>query len=95
VVAPHRSGRDPTVVALSWNEGSEHTRANDAIMDEAANKTSGTAATKAVASKRAQSWYLQLWFQALVAMAVGIALGHLRPRLAGIEGANRAATASC
>jgi Na+/H+-dicarboxylate symporter len=52
-----------------------------AIMDESANKTSGTAATKAIAGKRAQPWYLQLWFQVLVAMAVGIALGHLYPDL--------------
>jgi aerobic C4-dicarboxylate transport protein len=37
-----------------------------------------TAAHKA---KKAQPWYLQLWFQVLVAMAIGIALGHLYPDL--------------
>ena len=26
-------------------------------------------------------WYLQLWFQVLVAMVIGIALGHLYPAL--------------
>ena len=31
--------------------------------------------------KKAQPWYLQLWFQVLVAMAIGIALGHLYPDL--------------
>jgi aerobic C4-dicarboxylate transport protein len=35
----------------------------------------------AVAVKRKQRWYLQLWFQVLVAMAIGIALGHLYPSL--------------
>ena len=37
-----------------------------------------TAASK---EKKAQPWYLQLWFQVLVAMAIGIALGHLYPDL--------------
>ena len=37
-----------------------------------------TAASK---KKKAQPWYLQLWFQVLVAMAIGIALGHLYPDL--------------
>jgi aerobic C4-dicarboxylate transport protein len=32
-----------------------------------------------VRGKKAQPWYLQLWFQVLVAMVVGIALGHLYP----------------
>lgn len=31
--------------------------------------------------KKAQPWYLQLWFQVLVAMVVGIALGHLYPNV--------------
>jgi aerobic C4-dicarboxylate transport protein len=35
-----------------------------------------------VAVKSKQHWYLQLWFQVLVAMAIGIALGHLYPSLA-------------
>src|SRR6516165_3017395 len=35
----------------------------------------------AVAIKSKQPWYLQLWFQVLVAMAIGIALGHLYPSL--------------
>jgi aerobic C4-dicarboxylate transport protein len=35
-----------------------------------------------VAVKSKQPWYLQLWFQVLVAMAIGIALGHLYPSLA-------------
>ena len=34
-----------------------------------------------VAVKSKQPWYLQLWFQVLVAMAIGIALGHLYPSL--------------
>jgi aerobic C4-dicarboxylate transport protein len=34
------------------------------------------------AVKSKQHWYLQLWFQVLVAMAIGIALGHLYPSLA-------------
>jgi aerobic C4-dicarboxylate transport protein len=37
--------------------------------------------TAARKEKRAQPWYLQLWFQVLVAMAIGIALGHLYPDL--------------
>jgi aerobic C4-dicarboxylate transport protein len=36
----------------------------------------------AVKSRKEQPWYLQLWFQVLVAMAIGIALGHLYPGLA-------------
>jgi Na+/H+-dicarboxylate symporter len=35
--------------------------------------------TAARKEKKAQPWYLQLWFQVLVAMAIGIALGHLYP----------------
>ena len=31
--------------------------------------------------KRPQPWYVQLWFQVLVAMVVGIALGHLYPNV--------------
>ncbi len=31
--------------------------------------------------RKAQPWYLQLWFQVLVAMAIGIALGHIYPDL--------------
>ena len=31
--------------------------------------------------KRIKRWYVQLWFQVLVAMVVGIALGHLYPDL--------------
>src|ERR1700749_74899 len=34
-----------------------------------------------VESKKTQSWYLQLWFQVLVAMVMGIALGHFYPSL--------------
>ena len=34
-----------------------------------------------VRGKKAQPWYLQLWFQVVVAMVVGIALGHLYPDL--------------
>ncbi len=34
-----------------------------------------------VRGKRARPWYVQLWFQVLVAMVVGIALGHLYPNL--------------
>src|ERR1700680_1144904 len=34
-----------------------------------------------VRGKKAQPWYLQLWFQVLVAMVVGIALGHLYPNV--------------
>src|SRR6476661_4297634 len=34
-----------------------------------------------VESKKAQPWYLQLWFQVLVAMFIGIALGHFYPSL--------------
>src|SRR4249919_94441 len=34
-----------------------------------------------VSSKTGPPWYLQLWFQVLVAMAIGIALGHLYPDL--------------
>src|ERR1700736_5609373 len=37
--------------------------------------------TAARKEKKAQPWYLQLWFQVLVAMAIGIALGHLYPDL--------------
>ena len=33
----------------------------------------------AVKGKQARPWYVQLWFQVLVAMAIGIALGHLYP----------------
>jgi aerobic C4-dicarboxylate transport protein len=32
-------------------------------------------------STKAQPWYLQLWFQVLVAMVLGIALGHFYPEL--------------
>jgi len=35
----------------------------------------------AVKSKKAQPWYLQLWFQVLIAMVIGIALGHFYPSL--------------
>ena len=31
--------------------------------------------------KRPRPWYVQLWFQVLVAMVVGIALGHLYPNI--------------
>jgi aerobic C4-dicarboxylate transport protein len=34
-----------------------------------------------VESKKAQPWYLQLWFQVVVAMVIGIALGHFYPSL--------------
>ena len=34
-----------------------------------------------VPGKRPQPWYVQLWFQVLVAMVVGIALGHLYPNV--------------
>jgi aerobic C4-dicarboxylate transport protein len=37
--------------------------------------------TAARKEKKAQPWYLQLWFQVLVAMAIGIALGHIYPDL--------------
>ena len=37
--------------------------------------------TAARKEKKAQPWYLQLWFQVLVAMAIGIALGHVYPEL--------------
>lgn len=37
--------------------------------------------TAARKEKKAQPWYLQLWFQVLVAMAIGIALGHVYPDL--------------
>lgn len=37
--------------------------------------------TAARKENKAQPWYLQLWFQVLVAMAIGIALGHLYPDL--------------
>jgi aerobic C4-dicarboxylate transport protein len=37
--------------------------------------------TAARKEKKAQPWYLQLWFQVLLAMAIGIALGHLYPDL--------------
>ena len=37
--------------------------------------------TAARKEKKAQPWYLQLWFQVLVAMVLGIALGHLYPDL--------------
>src|ERR1700692_3703287 len=37
--------------------------------------------TAARKEKKAQPWYLQLWFQVLVAMAIGIALGHFYPSL--------------
>ena len=33
----------------------------------------------AVQGKKVQPWYAQLWFQVLVAMVAGIALGHLFP----------------
>jgi len=39
------------------------------------------ATAAAVKSKKAQPWYLQLWFQVLVAMVIGIALGHFYPSL--------------
>jgi aerobic C4-dicarboxylate transport protein len=39
------------------------------------------ATATSVESKKAQSWYLQLWFQVLVAMIIGIALGHFYPSL--------------
>src|SRR5271166_794906 len=39
------------------------------------------ATVAAVKSKKAQPWYLQLWFQVLAAMAIGIALGHLYPNI--------------
>ena len=32
-------------------------------------------------TRKAQPWYLQLWFQVLVAMVLGIALGHFYPQL--------------
>ena len=32
-----------------------------------------------VQDKRSRPWYVQLWFQVLVAMVIGIALGHLYP----------------
>ena len=32
-----------------------------------------------VRGKRSRPWYVQLWFQVLVAMVIGIALGHLYP----------------
>ena len=34
-----------------------------------------------VRGKNPQPWYVQLWFQVLVAMVVGIALGHLYPNV--------------
>jgi aerobic C4-dicarboxylate transport protein len=34
-----------------------------------------------IRGKRSRPWYVQLWFQVLVAMVVGIALGHLYPNL--------------
>jgi aerobic C4-dicarboxylate transport protein len=34
-----------------------------------------------VRGKQARPWYVQLWFQVLVAMVVGIALGHLYPNV--------------
>ena len=34
-----------------------------------------------VRGKKPQPWYVQLWFQVLVAMVVGIALGHLYPNM--------------
>ena len=40
-----------------------------------------TTGGNAVAVKKAQPWYLQLWFQVLVAMVIGIVLGHLWPTL--------------
>ena len=42
-------------------------------------QTDGTAVV--VSSKTAQPWYFQLWFQVLVAMVIGIALGHWYPEL--------------
>jgi aerobic C4-dicarboxylate transport protein len=42
-------------------------------------QTDGTAIV--VSSKTAPPWYFQLWFQVLVAMAIGIALGHWYPEL--------------
>ena len=39
------------------------------------------AAANAVKGKKAQPWYFQLWFQVLVAMVIGIALGHFYPSL--------------
>ena len=32
-----------------------------------------------IQDKRSRPWYVQLWFQVLVAMVIGIALGHLYP----------------
>jgi aerobic C4-dicarboxylate transport protein len=40
-----------------------------------------TAPAVSVQGKRAQPWYLQLWFHVLAAMVVGIALGHLYPHI--------------
>jgi aerobic C4-dicarboxylate transport protein len=45
-------------------------------MEQPANKLAAPAQ-----GKKAQPWYLQLWFQVLVAMVVGIALGHLYPNV--------------
>ena len=42
-------------------------------------QTDGTAIV--VSSKTAPPWYFQLWFQVLVAMVIGIALGHWYPEL--------------
>jgi aerobic C4-dicarboxylate transport protein len=41
----------------------------------------GDATPAAIDSRKAQPWYLQLWFQVLVAMGIGIALGHFYPQL--------------
>ena len=38
-------------------------------------------APSAVKGRKAQPWYFQLWFQVLVAMLIGIALGHFYPAL--------------
>jgi aerobic C4-dicarboxylate transport protein len=45
-------------------------------MEQPANKLAAPAQ-----GKKPQPWYLQLWFQVLVAMVVGIALGHLYPNV--------------
>src|SRR6266404_6195543 len=43
--------------------------------------TQASALAVPVRGKRPRRWYLQLWFQVLMAMVVGIALGHLYPDL--------------
>jgi aerobic C4-dicarboxylate transport protein len=41
-----------------------------------------TKATQAsLARKKSQPWWFQLWFQVLVAMVLGILLGHFYPAL--------------